>query len=149
MATLCKLYSDAEQIIVPETWTPLRFERALRDDGPMWGGGGVSSPDSALITPRRDGDFEWERFVHWESIIVPEGDTRPRQFLEQFCRDPYTAPDTTATTDGVDTPGKEFRLASWRFRGRAGQPVAVRVWHDHHEPVKVTHSQFIASTSDY
>lgn len=149
MATTCKLYTDRKQIIPPNTWTPIRYDRALRDDGPMWGGGGMDDPASALITPKRSGDFVWFRFLHWDSITVPEGDTRQRQFLEQFCRDPYGTPDSTGSSDEGDTAGREFQIASWAFAGRAGQPVAVRVWHDHHEPVAVVHAQFIAMTWDY
>jgi hypothetical protein len=148
VATLTKLYTDTPQEVPPQTWTVLRFEKALRDDG-MWGGGGMTDPASALITPQQDGDFIWFRFLHWASITVPAGDTRQRQFLAQFVRDPYGVPDSTGTADHGDTAGREFQVAGWQFAGRAGQPVAVRVWHDHHEPVDVLHAQFVGMTWDH
>lgn len=150
MATMCKLLTDTAQTIQPQTWTPIRFDQVLKDTGTMYQGDGtVTDPDSALILPDQDGDFIWFRFLHWDSITLPSGDERERQFLSQFCRDPYTSPDSTGSTDGDDTAGKEFHLASWSFRGRDDQPVAVRVWHDHHEPVDVTHAQFAAMTWDF
>ncbi|MFE9337776.1 hypothetical protein [Streptomyces sp. NPDC007063] len=150
MATMCKLYTDTDQLIPPETWTTVRFDRVLKDTASLYRGtGSVTDPASALVQPPRDGDFIWFRFVHWDSITIPDGDERERQFLEQFCRDPYGQWDSTGSTDADDTPGREFHLASWSFKGRAGQPVAIRVWHDHHEPVSIVHAQFVAMTWDY
>lgn len=150
MATQCKLYTDTPQVIQPQTWTTVRYDEVLRNDRGMYQGtGDVADPESALIQPPEDGDFIWSRFLHWDSITLPLGDTRPRQFIERFVRDPYTAPDSTGSSDGPDTPGKEFQLGTWLFRGHTGQPVAVEVWHDHHLPVAVTHAQFVAMTWDY
>ncbi len=150
MATQCKLLTNVSQLIEPQTWTTVRFDQVIRNDGGMYQGtGDVADPESALIMPPHDGDFLWYRFVHWASITVPEGDARERQFLAQFCRDPYTSPDSTGSTDDDHTAGKQFHLASWAFYGRDDQPVAVRVWHDHDQPVDVTHAQFVAMTWDY
>ncbi|MGW5173101.1 hypothetical protein ACWERY_01885 [Streptomyces sp. NPDC004082] len=150
MATQCKLYTNTPQLIQPQTWTTIRYDEVLRDDADLFRGTAkVSDKYSALITPRRDGDFIWFRFLHWDTITVLEGDDRERQFLERFVRDPYTAPDSTGSSDGDDTAGKEYRLGSWAFYGRAGQPVAVEVWHDHDQPVAITHAQFIGMTWDY
>lgn len=150
MGTQCKLYTNTAQLIEPQTWTTVRYDEVLRDDRDMYQGtGDVADPESALIQPGEDGDFIWFRTVKWAGITVPTGDTRTRQFMAQFCRDPYTAPDDTGSADGVDTPGQEFHLGGWAFRGHAGQPVAVRVWHDHTSPVAVVHAQFVATTWDY
>lgn len=149
MATQCKLFTKTPQLIPPRTWTPIRYDQVLRDDRNMFHARGLTDPGAALITPPLSGDFIWARFVHWDTITVPDGDVRERQFLEQFCRDPYGAPDSTGSTDGEDTAGAEFHLGTWMFYGRAGRPVAVRVWHDHDEPVAVTHAQFVATTWDY
>lgn len=150
MATQCKLLTNVPQTIQPTTWTPLTFDQVLRNDGGMYQGDGtIQNPDSALIMPPADGDFLWFRFLHWDSITVPDGDCRQRQFLAQFCRDPYTSPDSTGTADKNDTAGREFDLASWAFYGRSTQPVAIRVWHDHDQPVYITHAQFVAQTWDY
>jgi hypothetical protein len=150
MATQCKLLTNQAQTIQPGTWTTIRFDQVLGDNGGMYQGtGSVSDPESALIMPPQDGYFLWSRFVHWDSITIPSGDDRERQFLEQFCRDPDTSPDTTATTDADHTAGKQFHLATWPFYGRDNQPVAVRVWHDHDQPVDIVHAQFVATTWDY
>lgn len=150
MATVCKLYTDTPQAIPPQTWTTVRYDQVLRNDESMYQGTlNVADPESALIAPPADGDFIWSRFLHWDSITLPPGDTRARQFIERFVRDPYTVPDSTGSSDGTDTAGKEFRLGTWQFRGHAGQPVAVEVWHDHHGPVAVVHAQFVATTWDY
>ncbi|WP_156722683.1 hypothetical protein [Streptomyces apocyni] len=145
MATQCKLLTN-----IAQTWTPIRFDQVLRNDGGMYQGtGDVADPESALIQPSADGDFIWHRFVHWAPIQVDEHDSRERQFLSQFCRDPYTNPDSTGSTDADHTAGKQFHLASWAFYGRDHQPVAIRVWHDHDQPVDIIHAQFTAQTWDY
>lgn len=150
MATQCKLYTDTPQPIPPQTWTTIRYDQVLRDDANMYRGLRlITDPTSALITPPANGDYIWFRFLHWDGITLPDGDTRERQFIERFVRDPYTAPDSTGSSDSDDTAGKEFQLASWAFYGRSNQPVAVEVWHDHELPVAVTHAQFIAMTWDY
>lgn len=150
MATQCKLYTNTPQLIEPQAWTTVRYDEVLRNDAAMFQGASlVTDPDSALIMPPEDADFIWSRFLHWDTITAPPGDVRPRQFIERFVRDPYTVPDSTGSSDGPDTAGKEFRLGTWQFRGHAGQPVAVEVWHDHHLPVAVTHAQFVATTWDY
>jgi hypothetical protein len=142
VATQCKLYRNTPQVIQPKTWTVLEFDKALRNDHNM-------SPDLTLITPPKNGDFIWARNVRWNGYVIPEGDDRPRQFMEQFCRDPYGAPDDTGADDSLATPGKSWNTTMWPFLGRAGQPVGVRVWHDHHEPVEVGHCQFVGMTWDY
>ncbi|MEI5100285.1 hypothetical protein RB200_19380 [Streptomyces sp. PmtG] len=150
MATQCKLYTNTAQLIEPETWTTVRYDVVLRDDARMSRGDGeLRDPSSALIVPSRSGDFIWYRFVHWDAIEQPEGDVRQRQFMERFVRDPYGGRDSTGSADGDDTAGREFHLGGWAFYGRAGQPVAVEVWHDHHEPVAVVHAQFVGMTWDY
>jgi hypothetical protein len=151
MATQCKLFTNTDQSIPPNTWTVVLFDEVLRNDAAMFKGtaGVLSNRKNGLITPPRGADFIWCRFVQWESIEVDEKDVRVRQFMEQFCRDPYGVQDSTASTDGPDTPGKEFNLGSWVFRGDAGEPVGVRVWHDHNEAVKIVHAQFSATTWDF
>lgn len=142
MGTQCKLYRNTPQLIQPKTWTTLQFDEALRNDNNM-------STDLQVIVPPWNGDFIWFRNVRWNGYTIPAGDTRQRQFTEQFCRDPLTNPDDTGTDDSLATPGKSWNTTSWAFLGRAGQPVGVRVWHDHHEPVEVGHCQFIGMTWDY
>jgi hypothetical protein len=150
MATQCKLYTNVRQAIPPNVWTTIRFDTVLRDDEGMYQGDGtVTNPNSALIKPKASGDFIWSRLVKFDSITVPEGDTRDRQFNIRFVRNPYTAPDNTGEADGPNTPGQDIRLGTWQFRGNAGQPVAVEVCHNHHEPVDVIHAQFVATTWDY
>lgn len=146
MATMCKLYTDTAQTIQPQTWTTVKFDQVLRnDDGMYQGTGDVADPESALIAPAQDGDFIWFRKVHWASV----GATAGVQFIERFVRDPYTSADSTGGDDSNDTAGAEFNVGAWSFKGRAGQPVAVEVWHNHEDPVDVTHAQFIAQTWDY
>lgn len=142
MATQCKLYRSTPQLIQPNTWTVLTFDRAIRNDQGM-------SADLSLITPPQDGDFIWARNVRWEPITVPGGDTRPRQFMDRFIRDPYGVRDDTGADDRMDTPGRDWNTTAWFFYGNAGQPVGVEVWHDHHEPVEVGHAQFVGMTWDY
>ena len=153
MATMCKLYTDTAQTIPPETWTTVRFDQVLKDTGTMYQGtGSVADPESALIAPDQDGDFIWFRKVHWASIGSSGGGV---QFIERFVRDPYeTDPypqdnDSTGGDDSNDTPGQEFNVGAWAFKGRAGQPVAIEVWHNHTSPVDVVHAQFVAMTWDY
>lgn len=152
MGTQCKLYTNVKQSIPPKTWTTLRFDVALRNDRKMFRGseGSLSSRENGLIHPPQNGDFLWCRFVKWEDITIPKGDTRPRQFMEQFCRDPYSKTwDSTASFDGEDTPGEEFHVNAWVFRGKRDHPIGVRVWHDHSEPVNIIHAQFSGTTWDY
>ncbi|MEV2277697.1 hypothetical protein AB0I72_19125 [Nocardiopsis sp. NPDC049922] len=149
MATQCKLLTDTHQLIQPQTWTTIRFDQVLRNDNGMYQGtGDVADPESALIEPSADGDFLWFRKVHWASISTADCDPEV-QFIERFVRDPYTAPDSTGGDDTDDTAGQEFNVGAWAFRGRAGQPVAVEVWHNHSSPVPVVHAQFVAMTWDY
>lgn len=149
MATVCKLYTDTTQTIQPQTWTTVRFDVVLKDTGSMYQGtGSVADPESALIEPGQDGDFIWFRKVHWASIAADDCDDEV-QFIERFVRDPYTDADSTGGDDHDDTAGAEFNVGAWAFRGRAGQPVAVEVWHNHDQPVDVTHAQFIAMTWDH
>lgn len=142
MATQCKLYRNAPQLIPPSTWTLLTFEKALRDDRKM-------ARNLSLIMPPFDGDFIWARNIRWENITVPEGDLRPRQFMARFVRDPLGTPDDTGAEDHIDTPGRDWNTNSWCFYGEAGQPVGVQVWHDHDQPATVGHAQFVATTWDY
>lgn len=143
MATQCKLYRGTiPQIIPPNSWTLLTFERAIRDDRHM-------QRDLSLIVPPFDGDIIWARNVRWEPITVPDGDLRPRQFASRFVRDPAGIHDDTGTEDQLDTPGRDWDTNTWLFYGHADQPVGVEVWHDHHLPAAVGHAQFVAMTWDY
>jgi hypothetical protein len=136
------LYRNAPQTIPPTTWTLLTFEKAIRNDRSM-------QRDLTLIVPPFDGDFIWGRNVRWESITVPAGDDRPRQFMARFIRDPHGVRDDTGAADRVDSPGRDWDTNCWPFWGKAGQPVGVEVWHDHHEAAHVGHAQFVAMTWDY
>src|SRR3546814_19083840 len=89
------------------------------------------SAESALITPWDDGDFIWSYLVRFDSIVIPPGDTDERQFHVRYVRDPYTSPDNTGESDHDDTVGKDLLNGTWLFRGRAHQPVALEVRHNH------------------
>ena len=150
MATQCKLYTDTAQLIEPNVWTTIKFDEVLRNNHSMYQGSlDVTDPKSALIQPDKSGDFIWSRLIKWDTITIPSGDVRPRQFTERFVRDPYTSPDNTGQSDGCNTVGQDIRLGTWQFRGNAGQPVAVEVQHNHHVPVAIVHAQFVATTWDY
>lgn len=140
MATVCKLYRNTPLIVPPNTWTLLTFEEALRNDCGM-------AQDLSLITPPQDGDFIWGRNVRWEALTIPDGDKRPRQFMDRFTRLP--AMDDTGAQDGPDTPGRDWDTTLWLFKGYAGVPIGVEVWHDHHEAAVIGHAQFTAQTNDY
>ena len=142
MATVCKLYRNAPQIIPPNTWTLLTFEKALRNDHGM-------ARDLSLIVPPEDGDFIWGRNISWETLAIPDGDTRVRQFMARFIRDPWGVRDDTGAEDQVDTPGRDWDTNIWLFKGPAGVPIGVEVWHDHHEDAIVRHAQFVGQTNDY
>ena len=142
MATQCKLYRDTPQTVPPNTWTLLTFDTALRNDLSM-------QQDLTLIVPPCDGDFIWGRNIRWESITVPAGDVRVRQFMARFIRDPHGIRDDTGAEDQADTPGRDWDTNMWLFRGNADEPVGVEVWHDHHTDAVVGHAQFSATTWDY
>lgn len=142
MATLAKLYRNTPLSIPPATWTLLTFDEVLRNDRGMTSG-------MSLIVPPEDGDFIWGRNIRWEPLTIPEGDTRPRQFMARFIRDPYGIRDDTGAEDQVDTPGRDWDTNVWLFRGQAGEPVGVEVWHDHHTDAVVGHAQFVGQTNDY
>lgn len=142
MATQCKLYRDTPQLIQPQVWTLLTFDKAIRNDRYM-------QRDLRLVVPPFDGDFIWGRNLRWASITTPDGDVRVRQFMERFVRDPYGERDDTGSSDGLDSPGREFHTGAWFFHGEANEPVGVEVWHDHDQPVAVEHAQFVAMTWDY
>lgn len=130
MATLCKLYRDSPQLIPPNTWTLVTFERAVRNDRHM-------QRDYRLIVPPFGGDFIWSRNLRWAAIAVPDGDSRPRQFMSRFIRDPHGARDDTGAADHPATPGRSWETTTWQFAGQANQPVGVE------------HAQFVAATWDY
>lgn len=143
MATQCKLYRGVtSQVVQPNTWTLVTFEQAIRNDLGM-------AQNLTLIVPQYDGDFLWARNVRWASITIPVGDTRPRQFMSRFIRDPYGVRDDTGAGDQIDTPGKDWTTTMWPFYGQAGEAVGLEVWHDHHDPVALEHAQFVGMTWDY
>lgn len=142
MATQCKLYRNTPQIIQPNTWTLLTYHQAIRNDWDM-------QQDLAVIVPQADGDFLWARNIRWEAVTIPAGDTRPRQFMSRFIRDPHGVRDDTGAADNLDSPGRDWSTVTWTFWGAADEPVGVEVWHDHHEPAAVGHAQFVATTWDY
>lgn len=142
MATQVKLYRNTPQAVPPGTWTLLTFDTAIRNDLSM-------AEDLSLIVPAHDGDFLWARNVSWETLTIPEGDVRVRQFMSRFIRDPYGVRDDTGAADRVDSPGRDWDTTMWPFYGQHGQPVGVEVWHDHHEPAYVRHAQFVGMTWDY
>jgi hypothetical protein len=143
VATECKLYrGEKPQLILPETWTLLTFEQALVNDRSM-------ARSLTTIRPPSDGSFTWARNIRWSAITVPDGDTRQRQIMSRFIRDPFGIRDDTGADDRVATPGRSWQTVAWPFAGQAGQSVGVEVWHDHHEPWAVEHAQFIGMTWDY
>lgn len=142
MATQAKFYRNAPQLIPPQTWTLLTYEKSIRNDRSM-------CRDLSVITPPANGDFIWSRNIRWAALTLPEGDTRPRQFMSRFIRDPYGLRDDTGAADHPGTPGRSWETTTWQFHGDAGEPVGVEVWHDHTEPWAVEHAQFVATTSDY
>lgn len=143
MATQCKLYRSVGLTIPPNEWTFLTFEKVLRNDRSM-------QRDHFLIVPYIDGDFIWSRNIRWESIVVPEEDLRPRQFMSRFVRVlPDGIVDDTGASDKLFSPGRNWDTVTWQFRGEAGEPVGVQVWHDHHESAVVGHAQFVGTTNDY
>ena len=143
MGTQCKLYSsDRPQVVEPYTWTLVTYEKALRNDEDMFRPPG-------LIVPPVDADFLWARNIRWETVTIPVGDDRPRQFMSRFIRDPHGVRDDNGATDHLDSPGRDWSTVTWPFWGAADEPVGVEVWHDHHEPAAVGHAQFVATTWDY
>ncbi len=142
MATQCKLYRNTPQLIQPQTWTLLTFDKAIRNDRYM-------QRDLSLVMPPFDGDFIWSRNIRWAALVLPEGDVRPRQFMSRFIRDPQDARDDTGAADHLASPGRNWETTTWQFHGEAYEPVGVEVWHDHYEPWAVEHAQFVATTWDY
>lgn len=142
MATLCKLYRNTPFVVPPEEWTLLKFAEALRNDRSM-------ARDLSLIVPPENGDFIWGRNVRWESLTIPEGDERQRQFMARFVRDPHGVRDDTGAEDQADTPGRDWDTNVWLFKGYEGVPIGVEVWHDHHTDAVVGHAQFVGQTNDY
>jgi len=143
VASVCKLYrGDKPQMIEPNTWTLVTYEKAISDDRKML-------RNLSLIQPPFDGHFLWARNLRWAAITLPEGDTRQRQFMSRFIRDPHGIRDDTGADDRIATPGRSWQTTSWFFYGEAGQPVAVEVWHDHTEPWPLEHAQFVGMTWDY
>lgn len=143
MATECKLYrGEKPQVIQPETWTLVTFEKTIHNDRTM-------AKSLSLIVPKVDGSFIWARNLRWAAITIPDGDLRPRQIMSRFVRDPHGIRDDTGADDRTATPGRSWQTVMWPFAGQAGQPVGVEVWHDHSEPWAVEHAQFAATTWDY
>jgi hypothetical protein len=143
MATVCKLYRGEKPLMVPPgVWTLVTYESVLSNDRKM-------ARDLSLIQPPFDGDFIWARNLRWAAIELPDGDTRQRQIMSRFIRDPHGIRDDTGADDRVATPGRSWQTVSWAFAGGAGQPVGVEVWHDHHQDWALEHAQFVGMTSDY
>ncbi|WPO70190.1 hypothetical protein [Streptomyces sp. KN37] len=143
MATVCKLYrGEKPQIIPPETWTLITYERVISNDRSM-------ARSLTTIMPPFDGDFLWARNLRWAAITIPEGDARNRQFMSRFIRDPHGIRDDTGAADHLATPGRSWETTCWPFAGQANQHVGVEVWHDHDQPWAIEHAQFAAMTWDY
>ncbi|MGD6761345.1 hypothetical protein ACOKM5_20640 [Streptomyces sp. BH097] len=142
MATVCKLYRNSPQLIPPNEWTLLTFEKALSNDRKM-------ATNLSLITPPVDADFLWARNLRWGAIQIPDGDDRPRQVMSRFIRDPFGVRDDTGADDRLATPGRTWQTVAWPFKGQADMPVGVEVWHDHDQPWPLEHAQFVGETSDY
>lgn len=143
MASVCKLYrGEKPQLIPPNTWTLVTYERTISNDRSMM-------RNLSLIMPPFDGDFLWARNLRWASITLPEGDTRPRQIMSRFIRDPHGVRDDTGADDRTATPGRSWQTVMWPFAGQTNQPVGVEVWHDHHEDWPLEHAQFVGETWDY
>lgn len=143
MATECKLYrGDQPQLIPPNTWTLVTYEEAISNDRGM-------ARDLALIMPPFAGSFLWGRNLRWAAITIPDGDTRPRQIMSRFVRDPHGIHDDTGADDRTATPGRSWQTVTWPFAGKAGQGVGVEVWHDHTDDWPLEHAQFVGMTSDY
>ncbi len=142
MATQAKLYRNISQLIQPLTWTLLTYEKYIRNDRSM-------CRELSLVMPPFDGDFVWSRNIRWAPITLPAGDTRPRQFMSRFIRDPFGVRDDTGAVDHQATSGRNWETTTWQFHGEAFQPVGVEVWHDHTETWAVEHAQFVATTWDY
>lgn len=149
MATQTKLYTDVRQSVPPNAWYRVMFDVVLRDDrGWYQGDGTADSPDSALIQPDVNCDLIWSRKVKFDAITPYPGVVAGVQFSTRFVRDPYTSPDNTGETDRNETPGQDLHVDTWQFRGKAGQPVAVEVRHNHTNSVDIIHAQFVATTWD-
>lgn len=144
LASQCKLYRGLSGLsIPPNAWTFLTFEKVLHDDLGM-------QRDLSLIVPPSDGYFIWSRNVRWESLTIPEGDNRPRQFMTRFARVlPDGSVDDTGADDAADTPGRDWDTVTWQFYGDSEKPVGVQVWHDHHVPAVVGHAQFVGTSLNY
>lgn len=143
MATVCKLYRGVRpQLIQPNTWTLVTFEKTISNDRKM-------VVDLSLIAPPFDGDFLWARNLRWAALDLDDGDVRPRQIMSRFVRDPHGIRDDTGADDRLATPGRTWQTVCWPFAGQAGQAVGVEVWHDHDQPWALEHAQFVGETSDY
>jgi len=143
VASVCKLYrGEKPQLIPPNSWTLVTYEKAISDDRKML-------RNLSLIQPPFDGHFSWARNLRWAAITLPDGDDRPRQIMSRFIRDPHGIRDDTGADDRIATPGRSWQTISWFFYGEAGQPVGVEVWHDHTEPWLLEHAQFVGMTWDY
>lgn len=143
MATECKLYRGTDpQVIPPNTWTLVTYEKTIRNDRSM-------ARSLSLIVPKYSGDFLWGRNLRWAAITVPESDTRPRQIMSRFIRDPHGERNDTGADDRIATPGRSWQTVQWAFSGEAGVPIGVEVWHDHDQPWDLEHAQFVATAWDY
>jgi len=141
LGTQVKLYLATPRIIQPKTWTRLVFDKVLRDDAGM-------VRDLSFIVPKRNTDFIWSREITWADLSeIPPDDDRPRQFMSRFMRD--LTDDDTGTDNEIDTPGRDWDMATWQFHGFANQRYCAEVWHDHHEQAQIDHAQFVATTWDY
>lgn len=140
MGTQVKLYLNTPRIIQPNTWTRLVYDRAIRNDRSM-------ARDLSYVVPKVDADFLWHRAITWANFDIPPGDLRPRQFMSRFWRE--LTDDDTGTDNEIDTPGRDWDMASWQFLGEANKLYCVEVWHDHSDEAQIDHSQFVATTWDY
>jgi hypothetical protein len=68
VATVCKLYrGEKPQLVPPETWTLVTYERVISNDRSM-------ARQLSLIMPPFDGDFLWARNLRWAAIAVSDGE---------------------------------------------------------------------------
>jgi hypothetical protein len=121
----CSLKTEVPQTIPTAHWTVVKFEEENEDAS------GWHTTGSGCIIPNITTVGLLVAMVQWDSGGAMSSDSGTQTSI-QFARDPYDPAliDTTATSDRVNSTGKDFSTNAWPITIRAGQPLALRVYTD-------------------
>lgn len=151
---VCSLINKDVQDIAPGAWTVVRFPFGKGESTDVHNMHPASHPiagdvpadewhrhdRSGLIWPSRSGWADLYAMAQWEA------DSGPREYRDQFVRDPlgYTGSpeDTTATDHRPPSVGMQCFTKTWGMYVNQDTPLALRVRHDGGSSARLVFAEF-------